>query len=176
MINMDKTTTTTTTTQSGVSLDKLTPRQKQVIVLFNQGTPVKAIAKELGVKPVTVYGAIKSANRRLGIVGRLRKSSWKKYKPGKVAVPATPKGLKSYLDNLPARINRAEFKSRKSISIHASIHAHESKTNPALYSLASKVQASISAMAILAEKHGKVFSRRQFILEAIAEKIKGVQS
>ena len=49
----------------------LTKRQAQVFNLYKKNKSVKEIAKLLGIQIITVYSTIKSANNRLGLVGRL---------------------------------------------------------------------------------------------------------
>jgi DNA-binding CsgD family transcriptional regulator len=173
MINMKHTPTTTTTTEA--QMDKLTPRQKQVVVLFNQGNPVKAIAQELGVKTVTVYGALKAANRKLGIKGRLRKASWKKYKPGKPVVnkPANP-ALQAYLSGLSKTLGRNV--KAGSVHISANFHGQDSVSSPESYRQAKDVVAGLDQLAAAAKAAGRTFVRRDFIVSAIAAKLKEVLS
>jgi DNA-binding CsgD family transcriptional regulator len=173
MINMKNTPTTTTTTT--VQLDKLTPRQKQVVVLFNQGNPVKAIAQELGVKTVTVYGALKAANRRLGIKSRLRKASWKKYKPGKPVVnkPAKP-ALQAYLSGLSKPRDRNV--KAGSVNITANFHGQEAVSSPESYRQAKDAAAGLDQIAAAAKSAGRTFVRRDFIVSAVAAKLKEVLS
>lgn len=181
MINMKHTPTTTTTTTQEI---KLSPRQAEALALYKQKTPVKEIAAKLGVKTVTVYGLLKQANAKAGLVGRLghtrKKSTWKKYKPGKSVIekparPAVPSGVQGFLDSLPDSHKASKHKAKgKAIYIACSVHGYES--NSALYSQAVQVDAALVALAALAKEQGKVFIRREFVLAAVIKALKEVRS
>lgn len=184
MINMKHTPTTTTTTPQE---PKLSPRQAEALALYKQKTPVKEIAAKLGVKTVTVYGLLKQANIKSGLVGRLghtrKKSAWKKYKPGKSVIekpvgkarPAIPAGVQDFLDSLPDNHKTSKIKNKaKSIYIACSVHGAESNTD--LYRQVAQVDAALTALATLAKEQGKIFIRREFVLAAVIKALKEVRS
>jgi len=174
MINMKHTPTTTTTTQE----PKLSPRQAEAVALYKQKTPVKEIAVKLGIKTVTVYGLLKQAQRKTGLVGRLGhtrpKPTWKKYKPGKDdAKLEIPASIQSYLETLPVA-HKAKSKTGSPVHLSCSVTKHEAGTD--LYRRVAKANLAINGLGALAKKSGRTFTRREFILEAIEAKLKEVRS
>jgi DNA-binding CsgD family transcriptional regulator len=147
----------------------LTKRQAQVLNLYKDGVSVSEIAQQIGVKKVTIYATLKGAHKKLGHTGRLGKS---------VESPAQiPAGNK--LNNFLAGLG-SSFKSHKgklaTINIGCAFHSGDAKAKPGVYELASSTAKRLDELAKLAKASGKVFVRREFILQAIADRLKEVLS
>jgi DNA-binding CsgD family transcriptional regulator len=154
----------------------LTERQKQVSDLHNKGVSVKDIALNLGIKTVTVYATLKSARRRLGEVTRLNGKLVKG-----VAVKAHSIGPGAGLVQLLAGLD-SSFKSRNSkarkdpINIGCTFHPGDAHAKPKVYEIALSVADGLDKVAKLAKDNGKVFVRREFVLQAVADRLKEVLS
>ncbi len=154
----------------------LTERQKQVHDLHNKGVSVKDIALNLGIKTVTVYATLKSARRRLGVATRLNGKLVKS-----VAIKAHSIGpgaglvqLLAGLDSSFKTINRNTRK--KPINIGCTFHPGEAQTKPKVYERALSVADGLDKVAKIAKDNGKVFIRREFVLQAVADRLKEVLS